>query len=174
MRFDCIKNVRLSNLEFTADYVRILVPKSKTDQRGDGQFVYLVSTGKNFDPYFILCTYLYDFHRLIDESNSFLLPTFSYDSKLKTWIILPGVPLSYSAAYSAFKCLLKRCDIDSQNLSLHSMRIGGVTEDFKNNVPGHIIDKKGRWKNPGTKFIYNRSSSPDLVRHAKNCHGPKK
>ena len=173
MRFDCIRNVRLSNLKFIDDYVHITVPKSKTDQKGEGQSLYLVSTGNSYDPYFILCTYLYDMHEMFGDSDSFLLPSFSYDSKIKAWGITPETPLTYSAAYSAFKCLLKKFHIDSSNLSLHSMRIGGTTEDFRNNLPGHIIDKRGRWKNPGTKFIYNRCSSRDIIRHLRKCNNRK-
>ena len=168
MRFDCIKNVRLSNLSFCKDYVRFRVPFSKTDQIGEGQDCYLVATNEEFDPYILLCTYLYDFHVLFGEKDSYLIPPFVYDSWQKSWQIKEDSQISYSTAYSSFKTLLKKFGIQSRHLSLHSMRIGGVTDDFQSGLPERIIDKKGRWKNPKTKFRYCKDASPEIVNCLRN------
>ena len=64
--------------------------------------------------------------------------------------------------YSSFKVLLKKFRIPNNHFSLHSPRIGGTTDAFDAQVPGHIIDRRGRWKDPKTKYIYAQNSEQDL------------
>ena len=63
-------------------------------------------------------------------------------------------PLSYLAAYQAFKRLLKFADLDPSLYALHSPRIGGATDAFAAGVPDYIIDRQGRWKSPSMKYRY--------------------
>ena len=164
MRFDCVKNLKLSCLKFHKDYVEINIPKSKTDQECNGQKAYLVSTGSEFDPYFLLCQYLYKFNELFGSSDEYLLPMFKYDSNLKQWKIDSNKMLTYSAAYKPFKMFLKSFGINPIGLSLHSMRIGGTTEDFARGIPDYLIDLRGRWRDPKTKKTYCKTKIKTLVK----------
>ena len=73
MRFDCIRNVKLSCIKFHGKYVEITIPRSKTDQHGKGRKAYIISNGGPFDPYFLLCKYLYEFSPLFGMSDEYLL-----------------------------------------------------------------------------------------------------
>ena len=46
---------------------------------------------------------------------------------------------------------------------MHSMRIGGATDAFRNKVPLHLIDSQGRWKSGQTKFSYLRVSEQEKL-----------
>lgn len=59
--------------------------------------------------------------------------------------------------------MLHTAGIDPIKFGLHSPRIGGTTDAFFRNVPGYLIDMKGRWKNPLTKYRYLRSDEDRFV-----------
>jgi hypothetical protein len=63
--------------------------------------------------------------------------------------------------------MLEFPELDARILSLHSPRIGGATDAFRNNVPCHVIDVKGRWKAHSSKFTYLRVSEKELVESMK-------
>ncbi len=62
--------------------------------------------------------------------------------------------MSYGAAYSGFKKLLKFAGFQPTDYALHSARRGATSDAFRCNVPNHIIDLKGRWKCASTKYRY--------------------
>jgi hypothetical protein len=74
--------------------------------------------------------------------------------------IIPNKQLSYSAAYVEFKNLLKYCDLEPSLYGLHSARIGAATDAFMSNVPGFLINAKGRWKSEKSKYSYLRVPDP--------------
>ena len=69
--------------------------------------------------------------------------------------------MSYSAASTGFKKLKEKFRINST--CLYSPRIGGPTDMFQSGVSDHIIDKRGRWRDPKTKFIYAKDSEQFLI-----------
>ena len=77
----------------------------------------------------------------------------------------PEKPLSYAAAFHAFKSMLTQYKIDASKFGLHSPRIGGATDAFNNNIPFHVIDAQGRWKSKNTKFSYLRHSDSDRIKY---------
>jgi hypothetical protein len=54
-----------------------------------------------------------------------------------------------------------------ENYALHSPRIGGASDAFRNGIPAHIIDAQGRWKSAATKFAYLRFNEKHFVRKIK-------
>ena len=75
--------------------------------------------------------------------------------------------LSYSAAYACFKELLALGGLNPSDYGLHSPRAGGTTDAFCANVPSYIIDLKGRWRCPASKFAYAKPSDREIVRQSK-------
>ena len=53
--------------------------------------------------------------------------------------------------------------LDPKLYAMHSMRIGGATDAFRNNVPLHLIDSQGRWKSGQTKYHYLRVSDREKL-----------
>jgi hypothetical protein len=63
--------------------------------------------------------------------------------------------------------MLSFADLNPDLYGLHSPRIGGATDAFKNRVPKHIIDRQGRWKSAATKFSYLRFEEENFVKDIK-------
>ena len=158
-RFDCASQIKLENLEYQNNVFKITVPKSKTDQQGNGQKIYLAHKPK-FSPHRLLCDYIHIFNL---SEESYLFPPLKWNKIDKAWISVENKQLSYSAAYTGFKKLMKKFGINSTFLSLHSPRIGATTDMFQSGVSHHIIDKRGRWRDPKTKFIYAKDSEQFLI-----------
>jgi hypothetical protein len=76
-------------------------------------------------------------------------------------------PLTYSAAYSAFKSFIAWGGLDPSLYGLHSPRSGATTEAFSLGIEPHVIDLKGRWKSPFTKFTYIRFTDEEIVERSK-------
>ena len=59
--------------------------------------------------------------------------------------------------------MLNFAGLDSKKYGLHSPRIGGASDAFRNGIPHHIIDAQGRWKSTTTKFAYLRFNEKNFV-----------
>ena len=166
MRFDCIQKVLISDLLFMPDFIKIHVCTSKTDQTGDGQAAYVVSTSQPHDPYHLTREYL---DKLISKfgPKGYFLPGLVYNRTTKSYDKISGKPICYSTALSSFKRFLSDFGINPNQLSLHSMRIGGTTDDFRLKLNSHVLDKKGRWKNPSTKLTYYKDYDSNIVNEIK-------
>ena len=158
-----MSNVKLSNISYENEFIKIVVPISKTDQNGEGQIVYVPHT-HHYDPHQILCSYL---QVLNVESDSYLFPSLEYTKRNKTWTIVNDKPIKYGAAYTSFKSFLKKFNFDASFYGLHSMRIGGVTDMFEKKMPSKVIDRYGRWKSSNTKFVYQKHEEDYYKEHLK-------
>ena len=49
-RYDCMSRITMENVKYSIEWFSILVPKSKTDQAGKGQYVYVPKL-KEFCPH---------------------------------------------------------------------------------------------------------------------------
>lgn len=161
-RFDCAKNVHLDNVHFFSNYVKCIIPKSKTDQVGDGQYVFLVNLPE-LNTIQLLAEYIRLFN-LENVDNVSLFPPLKWDKSSKSWGPDGHKKLSYSAAHSGLKSLLKKFGMHNLQLSLHSPRIGATTDAFQAGTPAYIIDKRGRWKDKNTKYNYAKDSDEQLVK----------
>ena len=65
--------------------------------------------------------------------------------------------------------MLQFAGLDPKRFSLHSPRIGGATDAFKNGVPSFVIDRQGRWKSSDTKYLYLRMKDDDLISNLKTA-----
>jgi len=63
--------------------------------------------------------------------------------------------------------MLSFAGLNCKNYGLHSPRIGGASDAFKNGVPHHVIDAQGRWKSSATKFAYLRFNEKSFVKDIK-------
>jgi hypothetical protein len=104
-------------------------------------------------------------HKVHDDPDPdvYLFPPLKWDPLVNEYRPVPKKSLSYSAAYTEFKNLLKFAGLDPSLYGLHSARIGAATDAFCNNVPDFIIDAKGRWKSSLSKFSYLRVSNNSVA-----------
>ena len=157
-RFNNLKHIRVKHLKFKKDVIEICVQKSKTDQSGRGQAIFLPHK-KRRSPYNLICEYIHDFDF---KNDDFLFCPLRWNKLSKRFELNKDKSLSYSAAYTYVKTYLNYYKIDPTGISLHSCRIGGIIDMFRLGVKDEIIDKRGRWRNKSTKYIYNQMTKKDV------------
>jgi len=149
---------------FETDYFKIRISRSKTDQGGRGEWVFVPKNPHGFlDPHMLLCIYLHKMGFDNCPGEVYLFPPLAWDAKAREHGIVTGKKLSYAAAYKCFKTLLSSAGLDPRKFGLHSPRIGAATDAFFNKVPDYVIDLQGRWKSHATKYRYLRLDEKRLV-----------
>ena len=119
------------------------------------------------NPLIVLCLYL----NVLDIKSSceelYLFPPLYRDKESKEWVPSENKKLSYSAAYSCYKNLLKKYNFNCSRFGTHSLRAGGTTDCFQNKLPYRFIDRQGRWKSKNTKYRYARDELKVFVKELK-------
>ena len=69
-----------------------------------------------------------------------------------------------------FQRRLQSIQANQENLSLHSLRAGGVTLAAQNNVPRHLYKQHGRWQSEAvdayvTSSVKDKLSVTDSLNH---------
>ena len=137
--------IQYEDLRFVAEGVEIMIPRSKTDQTGEGQICAIPYGNEHICPVTAIKTWLeesgindgYIFRQVNkqgDISDTGLAPD-------RVNIILKSV---------ATACSLP----DAEFYSAHSLRRGFATEASKSGAPFGAIMQQGRWKHEGTVLGY--------------------
>ena len=166
-RFNDLQNLSVKNLSVEKNKVLIFIPKSKTDQFGDGQLISLQASGKDSCPVSFIKAFI---GRLLWEAA---LEGIVYDGPLfpslsrrkvsgplgPCWSSLPDPssppkPFSYQAALMDFRNALTDIGEDSEDFSLHSGRRGGATEAVRNGCDLLTLKRQGRWRSDSCPQLY--------------------
>lgn len=153
-RFNELANIQPSHLTFHDDFVKIFVPKSKTDVYREGNCVYIAKLESNYCPVSILRRYI----EAAKLNLSSQLPLFRALTKKKSGYTLRDGKLSYSRCREIFKAALKDLGFDPKIYGLHSLRAGGATsvvrKDVSRVVSERLLKLHGRWKTDEAKDMY--------------------
>ena len=157
-------NIRLDHLTFTKDGVEILIPRSKTDQEGQGQVCALPFMKGGLCPVLILKSWI----ETLGLKEGFLFPPLSKGDKILSVI----KPINIDVLYLAIKAAALACELpEAERYSGHSLRRGFATEAAKRGASMSAIMKHGRWQDIGTvngyieeatKFVDNAASVLDM------------
>ena len=152
-RYDELCNIVPKHIEFHSDYIRIFVPRSKTDVYREGNFVFISASRSKYCPVGVLQRYL-DLSG-IDLCSS--LPLFR--------------PLVFHRSSSSYRTCTTCRDILRDTLCqlgynpnyycLHSLRSGGITSAVRNSsnsIPERLLKIHGRWKSDSAKDMYVEES----------------
>lgn len=130
-------SLRLDNLEFSEEGVKIFLAKSKTDQNGNGQYILIPKVKE-------LCaiTALERWIKAARLKNTMhLWPHVSHIN------ILHGSAIKAENLCLIVKNIVKKCGLeDPDAYSAHSLRRGFATEIIKRGANIHQLMKQGRWK----------------------------
>ncbi|CAH3142478.1 unnamed protein product [Porites lobata] len=122
-RFNELANIQPKHLTFCDGFVKIFVPRSKTDVYREGNYVYIAKLENKYCPVAIL-------RRYIETANLDLsshLPLFRPLTKNKSGYTLRNGKLSYTRCREIFKTTLKDLGYDPKEYGLHSLRSGGAS-----------------------------------------------
>ena len=104
-------NIHPKHLTFCNGFVKIFVPRSKTDVYGEGNSVYIAKLENKYCPVAILCRYIEAAN--LDLSSH--LPSFRPLTKNKSGYTLRNGKLSYTRFREIFKTTLKDLGFLSQS-----------------------------------------------------------
>ena len=167
-RFSDCHVIKLTDLEYSVDFFKVKIQQSKTDQEGLGQHVILPNKSGELNPLVTFCLYLHALDiNCSTEKDLYIFPPMKRDKKSKKWVPKEKSRLSYSAAYSCYKNLLKKYNFDCSRFGTHSLRSGGTTDCFQSKLPSRFIDRQGRWKSKSTKYRYARDELKVFVKELK-------
>ena len=154
LRFNELSDIQPEHLTFCDGFVKIIVPRSKTDVYREGNYVYIAKLEGRYCPVVIL-------RRYIEAANldvSSHLPLFRPLTLTRSGYSLRIVKLSYTRCREIFKTTLKDLGYDPKEYGLHSLRSGGTTAVISNNaskaVSERLLKLHGRWKTDGAKDMY--------------------
>ena len=163
-RYDDLKNLEVGNLSFEDNKVLIFIPKSKTDQFGEGQLISVAATGGDVCPAFFLRAYVRRlFWEAALEGIIFDGPLFPALARRRIsgplgegWSSLPvsPSPMSYKSALADFRDALVGLVGNPEAFSLHSGRRGGATEAISNGCDLLSLKRQGRWRSDSCPQIY--------------------
>jgi integrase len=129
------------HIHFVPEGIEILIPRSKTDQSGEGQ-VCAIPFGDN-----VLCpmTALTTWREQSGYSSGFVFRQMTKSQQIKAEAIKPN------QVNIIIQSLAKACRLpDAENYSSHSMRRGFATEASKKGASFGAIMRQGRWRHEGT------------------------
>ena len=148
-------SLKVSHLQFDSDGVSVTIPKSKTDQLGRGETVYIQFATHPSCPVTLIQDYI---DRLHYEPNQdgFLQPRITSNNGIQRGIW--NTTVSYSTALSDLRLLLTSLGYDSSRFGEHSGRRGGATTASDAGVDWTDLMSHGRWKSVATPLGYLANS----------------
>ena len=167
LRYDEVSGVRLRDITFHDDHVKIFLPRSKVDALREGDCVRVAETKVVACPVGALRAYLdraeakrgeeFVFRRVIHTKQG---------GKLSP----VNKPVTYSSVRRELRRVLMAVGLDPRRFGLHSMRAGGASKAANAGVEDRLFQRHGRWKSSKSKNSYVRdnidrmlSVSRDLV-----------
>lgn len=131
--------IRREHCSLTREGLRIYVPRSKTDQSGEGDYVPLVRRPDlRYCPVSAYEAYIGQYGHRLGEWLFELSPS-GLNKHIHDWARICGVP---------------------GNITTHSLRAGFVTEALAQKVPEHMVARHARMRSIGTMRLYNRDADP--------------
>lgn len=132
------------HIHFVPEGIEVMIPRSKTDQDGEGQVCAIPYGDKNLCPVTALIAW-----RDKSFSAGFVFRSIGNNDHLKEEAIRPN------QINVIIKSIAKACQLPEVNLySSHSMRRGFATEASKKGAPFGAIMRQGRWRHEGTVLGY--------------------
>ena len=139
MRWSDVAILRVRHVRVSRSSVHLTIPRSKTDQVGQGcDLVISASPGSAYCPVALTRKYLAFFGSEDGWLQPRLLPTASGPDERRR--------LSYSTSLSDLRRLIERTGRNPQDFSEHSGRRGGASLAHKEGLSWLDIKRMGRWK----------------------------
>ena len=153
MRISEFLNVQLKHIDITGEYVKILLPKSKTDQCREGHFLYISRTGTPTCPVKLLELFLAVTKLGVSQEN-FLAGRLL---RVKGGFKVCGMrPISYGRMRTIILDGLSPLSLKypDRKFGTHSLRIGGTTAASAGGISGRLLSQHGRWKTVSCRNRY--------------------
>ena len=155
--------MRFNHLEFLEEGIQILIPYSKTDQVGEGRYIFIAKKDDKYCPVTSLKNWLNVIQ--IDKEDPLFYAINKSNKFNKYSLNKQNQKLSLSDA-SFVKILKKRADLANLNniekISGHSLRRGAISEARKNNISINDIMTQSGHKTSQMIDLYSKVS--DIIK----------
>ena len=161
LRYGEMAQLRVTDITFDTDCVKIHIKKAKTDKRRKGQFV-------RFDngsfPAKFLRMYYKRFGFDFNDCNKYVFMSMKKDKVGRALVFLEQ-KMSYNSFSRVLSQLFEMCGVPNKFIRLHSLRIGGASEASRLGVPDFKVGLNGRWQSDRSRILYQRDPAvgPDSV-----------
>ena len=133
--------IRWEDIQLVKEGIEILIPKSKTDQGGEGQVCAIPYGNNNLCP----VTALKNWQQQVKINEGFV-----FQKSRKS-----NEPIKPSQVNQILKSVATACQLpQADQYSSHSLRRGFATEACKKGAPFGAIMRQGRWRHEGTVLGY--------------------
>ena len=158
-RYDELCNIVPKHIEFHSDYIRIFVPRSKTDVYREGNFVFISASRSKYCPVGVLQRYL-DLSGIDLCSSLPLFRPLVFHRSSSSYTLRSG-KISYTTCRDILRDTLSQLGLNPNDYGLHSLRSGGITSAVRNSsnsIPERLLKIHGRWKSDSAKDMYVEES----------------
>ena len=158
-RFNELCNIAPNHIEFHSQYIKIFVPRSKTDVYREGNYVYISASESQYCPVSVLRKYM-NLAGIHDNSNLPLFRPLVFRKSNSSYTLRDG-KMSYSSCREILRDSLKQLGYNPDDYGLHSLRSGGITSVVRNScnsVSERLLKMHGRWKTDAAKDMYVEES----------------
>ena len=123
-----------SSVHLSKNHYTFYLSRSKTDQYGHGQYIYIPRITGKLCPYAAMATYLKEPGRSLPERA---IPLFVFAS---------GKPLSRNSCLKHLHSALSKVGRNPKKFNTHSFRIGAATSAAHAGISTSVIKVLGRWR----------------------------
>ena len=158
-RYDELCNIVPKHIEFHSDYIRIFVPRSKTDAYREGNFVFISASRSKYCPVGVLQRYL-DLSGIDLCSSLSLFRLLVFHRSSSSYTLRSG-KISYTTCRDILRDTLSQLGLNPSDYGLHSLRSGGITyavHNSSNSIPNRLLKMHGRRKSDSAKDMYVEES----------------
>ena len=140
LRYDDLCNIVPKHIEFHDDYIKIFLPRCKTDIYREGNFIYIGASSSKYCPVGILRRY----SNLSGTDSNSTLPLFTpltFHPSNSSYTLTTG-KMSYSRCREIRRDCLSKLGYNPN--PLHSLRYGGITSVVRNSnhsVPERLLKR---------------------------------
>ena len=166
-RISELLRLKLQDLVFSDDSLKVTVRKSKNDKLQEGRTIYIARSGKNTCPVTLVETFLEKAGT--SDPNAFVIAHLKRTAG-GIWTGDSSKALSYSRARQILleKTGPIREKFPEINLGTHSSRIGGASKASEMGIEERLLDEHGRWKSSKSKRTYLRDSKDKKLQLTKS------
>lgn len=138
-------HIQVEHLTFEADGLTVVLPRSKTDPTGEGQFCAVPRLNSSICPYQAIQTW----QQFSGIQSGFLFPS------INRWQQMNIKPMSIHGLNQMLRRWANELDIpEAERVSSHSLRRGMATSASTAGASFKSIMRQGRWRHEGTVLQY--------------------
>ena len=162
MRFDEASSIRRHHLHLYFDYMMLEIPRSKCNNSGEFEQIYIARTSTDLCTLTWIARYL-KLAEISDQCTKYIFRGIVNNACAAKKVLRPGDrKLSHTTLSEIFKKRFEQAGHGNKGLSLHSLRARGVTLAAASGVAEIMYKCHGRWRSSAVQDYVSETVSQKL------------